>query len=573
MNQVRLNRQFFSDVWKLTRGYWNSGERWKARGLLAVVITLSFGLVYLTVLLNQWNNDFYNALQNYDEEQFWPLIRNFTVIAFTYIAVAVYSLYLQQMLQIRWRTWMTKQYLQRWTGGQTYYKMQLLGERTDNPDQRISEDIRDFVEYTLALFLSFLQQTTTLAAFIVVLWNLSGVIAVPMGGSDFKIHGYMVWLCLVYASLGTFLAFNIGKPLVFLNFDQQRYEADFRFGLIRYRENAENIAFYRGEKAETKHIWNWFTHVAGNYFSLMRYQKRLSWFVNGYGQTAIIVPVLLVAPQYFAGQIMLGGVIQALMAFGKVQDALSFFVDRYATIAKWQAIVNRLLSFGLHMKNVEEILDERKFSPAEPAAFFVRNVNVSLPSGRALLKGLAFELQPGERLLITGPSGCGKSTLMRTVSGIWPYSSGVVGLPDGKASLFLPQRPYLPLGTLQQALLYPGRGVVKKEELEKVMRACKIGNLLDLLEHEDDWSRVLSLGEQQRIAFARVLLTKPDVLFMDESTSALDEDTEKALYLLVQQQLPHTALVSIGHRSSLYPFHNRQLQLDGNGNWKLNVLS
>lgn len=571
MNQVRLNRRFFKDVWKLTKGYWSSEERWRARGLLAIVIVLSFGLVYLTVLLNQWNNDFYNALQNYDEPQFWPLIRNFTIIAFTYIAVAVYSLYLQQMLQIRWRTWMTKQYIERWSGGQTYYKMQLLGERTDNPDQRISEDIRDFVDYTLALFLSFLQQATTLVAFIVVLWNLSGVIAVPIGSGEFKLHGYMVWLCLAYASAGTYLAFKIGKPLVLLNFDQQRYEADFRFGLIRYRENAENIAFYRGEKAETKHIWSWFSMVAGNYFSLMRYQKRLSWFINGYGQTAIIVPILLVAPQYFAGQIMLGGVIQAMMAFGKVQDALSFFVDRYATIAEWQAIVNRLLSFGLHMRNVEEICDARKLEPAEQAAFFAQNINVSLPDGKVLLRDLTFQLQSGDRLLITGPSGCGKSTLMRAISGIWPYSSGIVGLQEGSTSLFLPQRPYLPLGTLQQALLYPGQGSIKREELQKVMQLCQIEKWLDFLEQENDWSRVLSLGEQQRIAFARVLLTKPDVLFMDESTSALDEDTEKALYELVRRQLPDTALISIGHRSSLVSFHDRQLRLDGNGNWSFAI--
>lgn len=573
MEKLNMNRDFFRGVWKLTKGYWNSEEKWKARGLFGIVIAMNFAIVYALVLLNQWYNEFYTSLQNYDKDSFLPLIGYFSVVAFTYVALSVYSIYLRQMLQINWRKWMTKAYLNKWSDARNYYKMQVVENRTDNPDQRMTEDIRDFVELTLTLLLGFLRQITTLIAFIVILWQLSGVIEVPLGDLSFKVHGYMVWICLVYAIGGTYLTAKIGKPLVRLNFDQQRLEADFRFGLIRYRENGESIAFYGGEKAENKNVEGRFSSVVKNYFSLMKYQKRLSWFVNIYGQTAIIVPIFLIVPAYFARQIQWGGIMQTLTAFDKVQTALSFFVESYATIAQWQSVVNRLLNFTSNMEKVERIQGETQIKAVQDDNFQVKSLEVALPTGRVLLKNLNFNIAPGESILITGDSGCGKSTLLRAISGIWPFGEGNVQIPDGNRCFFLPQRPYLPLGSLRDALLYPQENnLVSAQDIKNVMEKCELMHFFARVNEVDDWSRILSLGEQQRVAFARVLLAKPDIIFLDESTSALDEKTEAVMYNLLKENLPNAAILSIGHRSTLHQYHKQQLHLSGDGNWQLSMI-
>lgn len=573
MEKLNMNRDFFRGVWKLTKGYWNSEEKWKARGLFGIVIAMNFAIVYALVLLNQWYNEFYTSLQNYDKDSFLPLIGYFSLVAFTYVALSVYSIYLRQMLQINWRKWMTKSYLDKWSQARNYYKMQVIENQTDNPDQRMTEDIRDFVELTLTLLLGFLRQITTLVAFIVILWQLSGVIALPLGSMSLEIHGYMVWICLIYAIGGTYLTTKIGNPLVRLNFDQQRLEADFRFGLIRYRENGESIAFYGGEKAENKNVEGRFSSVVKNYFSLMKYQKRLSWFVNIYGQTAIIVPIFLIVPAYFAKQIQWGGIMQTLTAFDKVQTALSFFVESYATIAQWQSVVNRLVNFTNNMEKVEQIQGETQIKPVQDNNFQVKSLDVTLPTGRVLLNNLNFNIAPGETILITGDSGCGKSTLLRAISGIWPFGEGEVQIPDGHQCFFLPQRPYLPLGSLRDALLYPQENsLVSQQEIKNVMEKCELIHFFDRVNEVDDWSRILSLGEQQRVAFARVLLAKPDIVFLDESTSALDEKTEAVMYKLLKENLPNAAILSIGHRSTLHQYHKQQLHLSGDGNWQFSMI-
>lgn len=573
MEKLKMNRAFFHGVWQLIKGYWNSEEKWKARSLFFVVIAMNFAIVYTLVLINQWYNEFYTALQNYDKDSFLPLVGYFSVVAFSYVALSVYSQYLRQMLEIKWRKWMTQKYLTKWSQARNYYKMQIVEQRTDNPDQRMTEDIRDFVELTLTLLLGFLRQITTLVAFIVILWQLSGIIELPIGTTQIQVHGYMVWMCLVYAIGGTYLTVKIGKPLVALNFDQQRFEADFRFGLIRYRENGESIAFYGGEKAENQHVAGRFATVVKNYFSLMKYQKRLSWFINTYGQTALIVPIFLIAPRYFSGQMQLGGMMQTLTAFDKVQTALSFFVESYATIAKWQSIVNRLLGFVDNMEKVKEIKGDTKIVSVQEANFNVKALDVVLPTGRTLLNHLDFALAPGDRILITGDSGCGKSTLLRAISGIWPFGKGEVQVPDGNQCFFLPQRPYLPLGSLRDALLYPQESsLFVDEEIKDVMKKCELADFIERMHEVDDWSRILSLGEQQRVAFARVILAKPDIIFLDESTSALDEKTEAMMYRLLRQNLPNAAILSIGHRSTLYQYHERQLHLAGDGSWQLSEI-
>ena len=554
------------------RGYWSSEEKWKARGLLAIVIGLNFASVYLLVLINNWYNDFYNALQNYEADMFWPLIGEFTGLAFIYIIIAVYAIYLRQMLQIKWRVWMTNEYLANWMKRQVYYRLQVLRSDTDNPDQRISEDINQFVGLTLQLLIGFLKQMTTLAAFAVVLWNLSGAFTVPIGSHEFVIYGYMFWFSLVYSAAGTGLAHLVGRKLIGLNFDQQRYEADFRFNMMRVRENSESIAFYGGESPELVGFRDRFALVIKNFWQLMHQTKLLNFYVNGYAQLAVIVPLILAAPRYFGGEMQLGGLMQTISAFGRVQDALSFFVESYDSFAQLAAVIRRLSGFTEHIEEVSEIKGDVRRGEQQDKALSLEELQVSLPSGKKLLENCSIQLPLGSRLLVTGLSGCGKSTLLRTLAGIWPYGKGTIQMPKDSRVLFLPQRPYLPLGSLRRALFYPmdvSESGETEEKLKRILGLVGLESLGDRLDQVDDWSRILSLGEQQRLAFARVLLVAPDWVFMDEASSALDEPREQELYELIKKELPMTSVVSVGHRSTLYAQHEMELKLAGDGSWKL----
>ena len=555
-------KKLFRGFWTLFKGYWSSEEKWKARGLLAVVIAMNFAMVYLLVKINEWYKVFYDALQNYEAESFWSLIGQFAGIAFAYIIIAVYAVYLRQMLQIKWRTWMTNNYLSAWMSGQTYYRLQ---DSTDNPDQRISEDIGQFVNISLTLIIGFLRQLTTLAAFGVVLWELSGSITIV----GLVIPGYMFWFSFIYSGVGTFFAHKVGRKLIGLNFDQQKYEADFRFSMMRVRENSESIAFYRGEPAELEGFNLKFSNVIKNYWQLMKKTKHLNFYVNGYAQLAVLVPLLMAAPRYFSKEIQLGGLMQISSAFGRVQDALSFFVDSYDTLASLAAVINRLAGFTEHMNDAQKAKSSVTNSTAPELE--ISALNVSLPTGRELLKKLSLQLQNSKSLLVTGSSGCGKSTLLRTLAGIWVYASGKISLPSNSRVMFLPQKPYLPLGTLRRALVYPSaeKDAPSDEKLKQTLRLVDLPALTDKLDAADDWSRILSLGEQQRLAFARVLLSKPDYIFLDEATSALDEPRELEMYELLRAELPKITIVSVGHRSTLFKMHDVELNLDGTGNYVL----
>ena len=552
-------RNLFRAFWKLFKGYWTSEEKWKATGLLAVVIGLNFASVWFLVQINSWYNEFYNALQEYQSDLFWPLVGQFTGLAFVYIIIAVYAIYLRQLLQIRWRTWMTKNYLDAWMNGQTYYHLQ---NSTDNPDQRISEDINSFVNITLQLIVGFLKQITTLIAFSFVLWELSGEFSFEIGGNEFVIYGYMFWFSVIYSGAGTFLVHQVGKKLIGLEFDQQRYEADFRFSMVRVRENSESIAFYRGESSEMETFTERFKNVIRNFKNLMTKTKHLNFYVNGYSQLAVIVPLILAAPKYFRNEMQLGGLMQTISAFGRVQDALSYFVDSYATIAGLAAVINRLAGFTEHVEEVQKIQSKVERSSADKLT--ITDLNIFLPNGQQLLKNLSLELENKKSLLVTGASGCGKSTLLRTLAGIWDYADGKISLPKNSKVMFLPQKPYLPLGTLRRAIIYPEaeKNSPSDENLKTVLRQADLPHLADKLNSVEDWSRILSVGEQQRLAFARVILSAPQFIFLDEATSALDEPRELEMYQLLKKVLPDTTIISVGHRSTLYQVHDTELKLD-----------
>jgi vitamin B12/bleomycin/antimicrobial peptide transport system ATP-binding/permease protein len=569
-----FNSDFFRGMWGLTKTYWSSEEKWQARGLLAVIVGLNLGYIYLQVLFTEWSNTFYTAVQDYNLDACWSAFQLFCILATINIIVVVYMTYLQQMLDIKWRKWLTENYLGNWLQDRTYYQMRLLDDSTDNPDQRISEDLARFTSMTLSLSLGILRAVVTLISFIVILWRLSGLLPISLGSYQFTISGYLVWAALVYAVVGTWLTVKIGNPLVRLNFAQQRVEADFRFSMIRLRENSEGIAFYGGEFNEQSTFRERFRHVFDNFWQLMRVQKQLTWFTGSYSQTAIFIPMLLSIPRYFSRQITLGGLMQILRVFGHVSDALSFFVGSYVTIAEWQSVVARLTGFTNNMAKTQERVADinhgAQIITGDSKTFKVTDLDVKLPNNKILVDRLNLELATGDTLLIVGPSGSGKSTLMRAMAGIWPFGQGAILVPAGQSTLFLPQKPYLPLGTLRDVLLYPSAGrAVSDEGIKEIMRLCKLDWLKEHLDKVEDWSHVLSLGEQQRIAFARALLQQPKWLFLDEATSALDEPAEQLMYLLLKEKLPGTALISVGHRSTLKDFHKKKLTIDGSGKWSI----
>jgi putative ATP-binding cassette transporter len=542
----------------LTKPYWVSEERAKGLTLLATVIGLALTLVWLEVQFNFWNNDFYNTLQNKDQAEFFRQLGKFGILALTYIVTAVYRLYFLQMLTIEWRTWLTDHFLENWMQDQAYYRMQLLDRGTDNPDQRIQEDLRLFVDYTLSLSLGLLSAVVTLVTFLSILWTLSGALEI----AGFNIPGYMVWVAIVYATLGTWLTHLIGRALIGLDFNQQRYEADFRFSLVRLRENSEGVALYRGEKEELGRFHERFANVIGNWWALMRKQKQLGWFTAFYAQMAIIFPYVVVSPRYFSGAMQLGGIFQTASAFGNVQGSLSWFINAYTGFASWKATVDRLIGFAASLDRVREeaahIDGERVEVAGEKIA--LEDVQIRLPQGAQLLSDTSVALKPHEDVLVTGPSGAGKSTFFRALAGIWPYWKGRIRLPQGARLLFLPQKPYLPLGSLKHALTYPDEASHHPDdEVKGALQAVGLAHLASDLARSENWAQVLSGGEQQRLAFARALLNKPDWLFLDEATAALPDEDQDALYRLLKEKLPNTTLVSVGHRESLAAYHERRL--------------
>ena len=557
-------RGFLRQAWDIAWPYWKSEEKWSAIGLLGAVVALNLITVWLNVRFNYWNNNFYNALQQYDWPEFWRQFAIFGGLALAFMVVGVYAAYLQRILHIRWRRWLTERFLRDWLDDQAYYRMQLNQSMTDNPDQRIQEDLDRFATITLGLSLGLLSAIVTLVSFLSILWTLSGALTIPLGGdASIAIPGYMVFAALIYAVVGTVLTRLIGQPLVRLNFDQQRFEADFRFSMVRLRENAENIAFYGGEARELDTFRARFARVVANWWGIIKRRKKLGWFTYGYDQVAIVFPFLVAAPRYFNKTIQLGGLMQIASAFRQVQESLSFIVSSYTEIAEYQAVVQRLSGFRARM---DEIAADR--AGARPIEIEYGGVGVAvdaldldLPDGRPLRQDIALAAGPGNPLLITGPSGVGKSTVLRAIAGLWPFGRGRIRVTDGRV-LFLPQRPYLPLGTLADALAYPHAATeLPRERLVEALRAVGLPQLVDRLDEEGNWAQRLSIGEQQRVAFARVLLARPEIVFLDEATSALDEAAEMSLYRLLRDAPWRPTIVSIGHNTSLQRFHDTVVDL------------
>ena len=569
-------------VWALSLPYFQSDQKWKARALLVTVMALNLFYVYVSVQFNEWYRVFYDALQNKQADIFWQQVRWFCVIAVLNIVVQVYKLYLTQRLELNWREWMTRYYLTRWTSNKAFYQMELArytpqGEATpDNPDQRIQEDIKLFTDYTVTLSMGFLLATVNIAAFVGILWGLSRGFEFTADGQTYYVIGFMVWLALLYAVAGSVLTHLIGKPLIALNFEQQKTEAHFRHDLVRVREYSESIALYKGEAVERQSLNGRFTSVLQVTLKMIWAQKRLTWFTASYSQAAVIFPFIVAAPRYFSGAIQLGEVMQTASAFGEVQGSLSWIVDNYSRLALWKATTDRLTTFESSLHSAETLNYQSNMPvvqvfTAQPAMISVASgdqlqlddLGLSLPNGHHLASSVSLQARPGDTIVVQGPSGSGKSTLLRCIAGIWPFATGKITRPEDfdAQAMFIPQRPYFPNATLRIALAYPDDAAIYTDAvLCHALDDAMLPQLKTRLDDEDAWGQKLSGGEQQRLALARVFLKKPRWVFADEATSALDPAAEQTLYERLRTQLSAAGgvLVSIAHLPAVASFHSQQ---------------
>jgi putative ATP-binding cassette transporter len=579
LTRIADARTFLGKLWVLTRPYWFSEQRetisllgrsfvlkeaWIARGLLGLILGLSVLIVYISKLINDWNARFFNALQNRDAEAFRIELIYWVALAVCFIIAVVYRQWLTQYLSIRWRRWLSDVYVRDWLHDRTYYRMELTSQGADNPEQRIEQDINSFVTDTVRLSLDLFLQVLTLVTFAVVLWNLSSGFVLPLFGGV-VIPGYMMWAAILYAVFGSWAAHKIGGRLAPINFALERYNADFRYRMVRVRENAESIAIYRGEADEERRLRGAFASIYATWWDFMKYTKRLTWLTSFYGQAAAVFPFIVAAPAYFSGQIQLGTLTQTADAFAQVQTALSWFVDNYASLARLKAVVDRLTTFSEAMAKAKAAAEQSGFetTPQPSPELALQAEQIALPDGAPLLDNVDVTVHPGDSVLIHGPSGSGKTTLFRVLAGLWPFGRGRVQVPQAARVLFLPQKPYLPVGTLKDALCYPDSPTEHTDDAcLEALNACGLGALAPRLGEPANWSLTLSGGEQQRLAFARALLYRPDWLFLDEATSALDEAAEQQMYALVKSHLPKTSVISIAHRPAVQAFHTRRLMID-----------
>lgn len=533
---------------------------------LAVIVFMTLFAVRMNILFSFWYNGFYSAMQSLDAAAFWRMLGLFGILATVHVARALINFYLQQSFQIRWRTWLTHVLIERWLSRQAYYRSQFVPSNADNPDQRIQQDVESFVGSTLSLSMGLLDAVVSLFAFTIILWNLSGVLEV----FGWKIPRAMVFAVYLYVIVATVFALKIGRPLIQLNFLNEKLNANFRYALMRLREYGESIAFYRGEKVERVALMRRFREVIVNVWAIIFRSLKFQGFNLAVSQAAVVFPFIVQAPRLLSKQITLGDVMQTAESFSQVQNALSFIRTSYDNFAGYRAVINRLSGFLESMEATKKLPGAH--IETDDGLFSVDSLSVRTPAGQLLVEDLTLTVPTQASILIRGKSGVGKTTLLRALAGLWPHTDGSVRRPAGKQALFLPQKPYLPLGTLRAALYYPTSARHDPQTAE-ILQRCQLGHLVKALDEEDDWSRRLSLGEQQRLAVGRVLLNRPRIVFLDEASSAMDEGLEHAMYELLRESLPETIMVSVGHRSTLVEFHTRELELLGGGRWQLRELS
>lgn len=560
---VRFTR-WGGQFWQVAGPYLSPKRSWKPLLVFTLLLVMALFSVRMNVLFSFWYNGFYSALQGLDQTAFWYFLGIFAVLAAIHVLRALFNYYLTQAFNIRWRVWLTERLTGDWMNGDAYYRGQFLDEPVDNPDQRIELDVNAFVTGSVSLALGAVSALVSLVAFTGILWGLSA----PLTVGGVEIPRAMVFAVYIYVIIATWIAFRLGRPLIRLNFLNEKLTANFRYALMRLREYAENVAFYQGTAIERGTLLGRFSALIGNVWAMVYRSLKFDGFNLVVSQVAVVFPFILQAPRFFSGAIKLGDVMQTSQAFGQVQDSLSFFRTSYDTFAQYRATLDRLTGFLDANQQARELPKVDTHEAAD--GLRIEGLDVLRPDGHRLLADLALELVPGQALLIKGPSGSGKTTLLRALAGLWPYAEGTVYRPGGHQALFLSQRPYLPLGDLRTAIAYPNTAVAADDErLKQALRQVNLAHLAERLELSQDWTRILSIGEQQRLAFARVLFNRPRVVFLDESTSAMDEGLEHALYSLLREHLDETLLVSVGHRATLAQFHTHRLDVDGQGGWAL----
>ena len=563
--QAVFGIHFARRLWRLTRLYWGSSDARKGGLLLAAAVALELGTVYGNFLLADSQRRIYDALQDRQAAAFASGIGLFLGVVAAFVVVSIYRIYLRQMLEMRWRKWLTGHLLGEWMSPHSCCQMELLRSEADNPDQRIAEDVRNYVASALGLSLSFLAALATLISFAGLLWSLSGDWPIQIGGEEIRIPGFMMWIAIAYAGVASWITHRVGRRLVPINFDRLRFEADFRFTLVRFRESAERVVLARGETRERVGAVERFGRVVENWWQLIRAQRNLALFTTGIGQANAVLPLLMAAPGYFLGRLTLGSVAQTGIAYAQVSGALTWFVNAYQEIAQWRASIERLLTFTDAMESASARLARPggvRVEATEGDSLRLSDLRLELPNGRILLDGANASIAPGERLVVLGPSGAGQSTLLRAIAGHWPFGTGRIEIPVQARTLFLPQRPYLPIATLRAAVSYPApEGTFPDERIREALRLLDLARLAERLDETEHWEKNLSAGEQQRLALARALLHQPDWLFLDDATSALDEEMERRAYAVLADRLPHATVVSIAHRPGVAQYHTRRWTL------------
>ncbi|MEY2874662.1 MAG: hypothetical protein RLZZ373_2033 [Pseudomonadota bacterium] len=551
-------RQF----WSLSGAYFSPKRSWQP--LLGVALMLLFTLfaVRMNVLFSFWYNDFYSAMQALDQPKFWFSLNLFGILAAIHVARALVTSYIRSAFTIHWRQWLNDRTVGEWLDGQSYYLGRFAQPSVDNPDQRIQQDVTTLVGTTLALALGLVGAVVSVYEFTGILWNLSA----PMTVFGTEVPRAMVFLVYVYVLVASFFAFRIGRPLIELNFLNEKFTANYRYLLVRVREYGESIALYRGERVEQRGLLTSFAAVIANAWATLWRSLKFDGYNLVISQISVVFPFIIQAPRLFAGTIKLGDVIQTSQSYGQLEDALSFFRTSYDNFAGYRAVLDRLSGFEQNVAASARL--SLPVVKDNAAALVTRKLTVNRPDGQVLLADLDLTLTAGQSLLIRGPSGSGKTTLLRTLAGLWPFSTGESERPTGAASLFLSQRPYLPVGSLRAALAYPSE-TVSDDVARQVLARVQLGQLTDQLDVVQDWSQVLSPGEQQRLAFGRALANRPAIIFLDEATSATDSGLEHALYSLLRTHLPLAILVSVGHRQTLAAFHDQALTFEGDGRWVL----